>query len=244
MAARQTFPDPESADEYGVVCVGAKPTPELLKEAYRSGIFPWPQPREPLLWFSPNPRFVLEPGRAHLHRSLQKALRKTELKITADTAFRDVIDACSKSKRPGQRGTWINAAMRDGYAQLHDEGYAHSIEAWDGDVLVGGLYGVSFGSVFFGESMFTKVDDASKIAFATLLANLVRWKFPLVDCQSYTDHLSRFGAEHWPRRRFLDVLAGLVAQPDRRGPWTLEIRPADVVDVLAAAAATRPPEVA
>jgi leucyl/phenylalanyl-tRNA--protein transferase len=236
VATRIYFPDPETADEDGVVCVGAQPVPELLKDAYRNGIFPWPHRGQPLLWFSPDPRFVLEPRRAHLHRSLKKALRKTSLRITADTAFRDVIKACGKDERPRQRGTWITPDMRAGYAALHDEGYAHSIEAWDGDALVGGLYGVAFGAVFFGESMFARVDDASKIAFATLLANLVRWDFPLVDCQSYTDHLSRFGAEHWPRRRFLDVLAENVAKPDRRGPWSLDIRPADVVDVLAAAA--------
>jgi leucyl/phenylalanyl-tRNA--protein transferase len=231
---REFFPDPETANEDGIVCAGAKPTPELLKDAYRHGIFPWPHQGFPLLWFSPDPRFVLEPRRAHLHRSLQKTLRKTELRITADTAFRDVMAACGKRARAG--GTWITADMLAGYAALHDEGYAHSIEAWDGEKLVGGLYGVSFGAAFFGESMFARVDDASKIAFATLLAQLVRWDFPLVDCQTYSKHLERFGAVHWPRRRFLGVLEVCGAAPDRRGPWSLEVRPHDVVDILAAAA--------
>jgi leucyl/phenylalanyl-tRNA--protein transferase len=218
---RNFFPDPETANEAGVVCAGAKPTVELLKEAYQNGIFPWPHRGYPLLWFSPDPRFVLPPQDAHLHRSLKKAMRKTTLTIKADTAFVDVIAHCSKSKRPGQRGTWITAEMIAGYTALHKEGYAHSIEAWDGDALVGGLYGVSF-----GESMFATVEDASKIAFATLLANLRAWRFDLVDCQAHTDHLERFGAVHWPRRRFLDVLAVCMKAPTRQGPWELQLQPA------------------
>lgn len=232
MATRAFFPDPAAADADGVVCVGAKPLPHLLQEAYRNGIFPWPHRGQPLLWFSPDPRFVLEPARAHLHRSLKKTLRRTTLRVTADRAFRDVIEACGRAARRGQRGTWITADMVAGYTALHAEGHAHSIEAWDGDTLVGGLYGVSFGSVFFGESMFAHVDDASKIAFATLLAQLVRWQFPLVDCQSYTDHLARFGAEHWPRRRFLDTIEACQRMPDRPGPWTLDVTPSDAALLL------------
>ncbi len=233
---RTFFPDPNDADADGVVCVGAKPTPVLLEDAYRNGIFPWPHRGQPLLWFSPDPRFVLEPARAHLHRSLKKALRRTSLRIVADTAFAAVIAACSKSARPGQRGTWITNDMIAGYTELHALGDAHSIEAWDDDRLVGGLYGVAYGAAFFGESMFARVDDASKIAFATLLANLVRWGFPLVDCQSHTEHLARFGAVSWPRQRFLDVLVECQRRPDRKGPWQLDVSPADAVDVLEAAA--------
>jgi len=235
VASREYFPDPEEADEDGVVCVGARPLPPLLKEAYRHGIFPWPHRGQPLLWFSPDPRFVLPTARAHLHRSLKKSLRRTTLTVTADRAFRGLIEACGKTSRRGQSGTWITADMVAGYVALHDEGYAHSIEAWDGETLVGGLYGVSFGAVFFGESMFARAHDASKVAFATLLAQLVRWRFPLVDCQSYTDHLARFGAEHWPRRRFLDTIAECQRAPDRKGPWSLEIKPVDAVDILVAA---------
>ncbi len=157
-------------------------------------------------------------------------MRKTSLVIKADTAFRDVMAGCSRAKRQGQSGTWITRDMINGYCALHDEGLCHSIEAWDGDTLVGGLYGVSFGGVFFGESMFATAPDASKIAFATLLANLIQQGFILVDCQSYTDHLARFGAVEWPRVRFLEVLQQGLKQPTRPGPWTLPLQPADAVD--------------
>ena len=229
---RVHFPHPSTASPDGVVAAGARPTPELLKEAYTHGIFPWPHRGLPLLWFSPDPRFVLEPRAAHIHRSLKKAMKKTALVIRADTAFGDVMKGCATSARAGQRGTWITKDMIAGYSNLHEEGIAHSIEAWDGDALVGGLYGVSFGSVFFGESMFARAADASKIAFGTLLANLVHWGFDLVDCQSYTAHLERFGAVHWPRDRFLGVLEGYLDKPSRPGPWTLELQPAQAVERL------------
>jgi leucyl/phenylalanyl-tRNA--protein transferase len=229
------FPDPSTADDNGIVCAGGQPHPELLKEAYRSGIFPWPHKGQPLLWFSPDPRFVLVPRAIHLHRSLKKAMQKTSLVITADRAFRDVMAGCAKAKRRGQgRGTWITRDMIEGYCALHDEGVCHSIEAWDGDRLVGGLYGVSFGGVFFGESMFASVADASKIAFATLVANLIQQGFTLVDCQSYTDHLARFGAVHWPRRQFLDALAAGLLSETKLGPWSMPIQPAAAVSYLAA----------
>jgi leucyl/phenylalanyl-tRNA--protein transferase len=223
--ASEYFPHPNEANEAGVVCAGAAPHPELLKDAYQHGIFPWPHRGHPLLWFSPDPRFVLPPKEAHLHKSLRKAMRKTTFTISADTRFRDVMAGCSKAKRKGQAGTWITRDMIAGYCALHDEGLAHSIECFDGERLVGGLYGVSFGSVFFGESMFAIEPDASKIAFATLLANLNAWGFSLVDCQAYTDHLARFGAVDWPRQRFLDVLAEGLKTPTKQGPWQLSIQP-------------------
>lgn len=235
MVVTKTFPDPEEANEAGVVCAGAAPTPELLKEAYQSGIFPWPHRGYPLLWFSPDPRFVLPTREVHLHKSLKKAMRKTTFTVKADTCFSEVMSACSKSKRPGQRGTWITAEMIKGYTALHHEGFAHSIECFDGDALVGGLYGVSFGSIFFGESMFARAEDASKIAFATLVANLIDWRFDLVDCQSHTEHLERFGAVHWPRRRFLDVLALCLKAETKKAPWQLMIQPRDAVAVIDAA---------
>ena len=236
--ARMEFPDPATATPEGIVAIGAKPEPEILKDAYQRGIFPWPHPGYPLLWFSPDPRFVLEPTKGHLHKSLRKVMKKTELVIRADTQFRKVIEACSDKKRPGQRGTWITDDMIEGYCALHAEGFAHSIEAWQplptGEALVGGLYGVSFGSIFFGESMFQTAPDASKIAFGTLLANLIEWRFDLVDCQSYTDHLARFGAVHWPRRQFLDLLTRALRAPTREGKWTLTVSPRDAVDVVKA----------
>ncbi len=226
-ARRVVFPHPSTASPEGVVAVGAAPRPDVLKTAYLQGIFPWPHEGFPLLWFSPDPRFVLVPTEAHLHRSLKKELRRTPLEVRADTAFRAVIDGCADKRRPGQRGTWITEEMIEGYCALHQQGLAHSIEAWRGDKLVGGLYGVSFGEVFFGESMFQHEPEASKVAFATLLANLIEWRFSLVDCQSHTEHLERFGAVYWPRERFLDVLARAVRAPTREGRWRLELGPKD-----------------
>ncbi len=236
--ARVVFPNPSTASPEGIVAIGAKPWPEVLKDAYTRGIFPWPHEGYPLLWFSPDPRFVLEPKLGHLNKSLRKAMRRTDLVIRADTRFRAVIEGCADKRRPGQRGTWITDDMIEGYCALHEEGFAHSVEAWQllpgGETLVGGLYGVSFGAVFFGESMFQTAPDASKIAFGTLLGQLVKWRFDLVDCQSYTDHLARFGAVHWPRNKFLDVLKEAQRAPTRQGPWTFDVTPAQAADLLSA----------
>lgn len=226
------FPPPETASPDGIVAVGAHPEPELLKLAYRQGIFPWPHRGLPLLWFSPDPRFVLVPTHAHLSRSLKKAMKRDAYRVTVDTAFAQVMTACSKVPRPGQAGTWITLAMRNGYAALHEEGVAHSIEAWQGEKLVGGLYGVSFGRVFYGESMFAHAPDASKVAFATLLGHLVAWDFTLVDCQTYTDHLARFGAEEWPRETFLVELERALEAPTKEGPWSFELSPSQALEVL------------
>ncbi len=233
MAARAPrFPHPSRASSEGIVAVGGTPDKDVLRAAYTSGIFPWPHEGFPLLWFSPDPRFVLETARAHVPRSLRKAMRKPGIVVKADTSFSSVMARCSQTKRPGQRGTWITDEMIAGYTALHGEGCAHSIETWKDGVLVGGLYGVSFGAMFFGESMFADAPEASKIAFATLLANLLRWRFPLVDCQSYTDHLARFGAVHWPRDTFLDVLAQTQRAPTRPGPWTLDVSAAEAALTL------------
>lgn len=224
------FPRPGRADENGIVAVGARPDPELLLAAYRRGIFPWPHEGLPLPWFSPDPRFALRPERAHLGRSLRKTLRSGRFEVRADTAFPAVVAACARISRPDQSGTWITREMFDGYHELHRRGFAHSIEAWRDGRLAGGLYGLSLGGVFFGESMFALVPDASKAAFATLLANLAHWRFPLVDCQAATDHLARFGARPWTRNRFLVVLRNALALPDRRGPWTLEVGPVETAE--------------
>ena len=233
------FPDPSEANDDGIVCAGAEPHPELLKDAYRRGIFPWPHRGYPLLWFSPDPRFVLDPPKAHLHRSLKKTMRKTDLVIRADTDFRGVMAGCAQASRKGQSGTWITRAMIKGYCTLHEEGLAHSIEAWRGDMLVGGLYGISFGDVFFGESMFQRESDASKIAFGTLLGHLLKERFVLIDCQAHTEHLARFGAENWPREKFLKVLRLAVEAPTRQGPWQLTVTPAEAVDIVDDASANK-----
>lgn len=229
------FPPPTRTTPEGVLAVGGRPDAETLEEAYRQGIFPWPHDGMPLLWFCPDPRFVLVPSQAHLSRSLRKTLRRGRYEVKADTAFARVIARCAAKPRPDQDGTWITAEMIAGYTELHRRGFAHSLEAWRDGELVGGLYGVSFGSVFFGESMFADAPDASKVAFATLLAQLVRWNFALVDCQSYTDHLASFGAEEWPRRRFLRTLQQALRRPDRPGRWELELSPMEAAEALASA---------
>ncbi|MFP5289202.1 MAG: leucyl/phenylalanyl-tRNA--protein transferase [Thermoanaerobaculia bacterium] len=224
---RDVFPPPERATEDGILAVGGRPDPDLLLNAYSRGIFPWPHSGLPLLWFCPDPRFVLIPQQAHISRSLRKAMRRGEFDVRADTAFAAVIRGCARKRRPGQRGTWITRGMIKGYTALHERGFAHSIEAWQEGRLVGGLYGISLGAVFYGESMFADVPDASKVAFATLLANLVRWGFQLVDCQSYTEHLATFGAEEWPRERFLAALERALEIPTRMGPWSFDLNPAE-----------------
>jgi len=226
------FPPPQDANEEGIVAVGGDPRPERLLAAYHDGIFPWPARGYPLLWFSPDPRFALEPSRAHVSRPLRKTIRKGQLRVTADSAFAQVINACAAVPRPHQRGTWITRELRDGYLGLHELGYAHSIEAWRGEQLVGGLYGVALGTAFSGESMFASEPDASKVAFATLLGHLVAWGFRIVDCQVHTEHLGRFGATMWPRDRFLSVWRSAVDEPTRAAPWRLTMSPVEALTQL------------
>ena len=219
---RLVFPPPHLADDSGLLAVGGDLKPERLLLAYSQGIFPWFQRGQPILWHSPDPRMVLVADRLRVPRSLAKAVRKAPFRLTLDTAFADVIEGCASTRRPGQRGTWITPAMRKAYTDLHRRGVAHSVEAWRGDTLVGGVYGVCLGAVFFGESMFTRVPDASKLAFVALVRQLVRWGITLVDCQVHTEHLSRFGAEEWPRREFLAALEKALARPTRPGPWRFD----------------------
>ena len=226
------FPPVSWASPEGVVAVGGRPDPETLKTAYRRGIFPWPHEGVPLLWFCPDPRFVLIPQEAHVSRSLRKEMRRGTFEVRADTAFREVIRGCASRPRPGQKGTWITEEIVEGYTALLEEGLAHSIEAWQDGRLVGGLYGLSLGSVFFGESMYAEAPGASKVAFATLLANLVRWRFTLVDCQSYTGYLESFGAADWPRARFLAALKKALRDPSRTGRWELELGPAEAAETF------------
>ncbi len=229
------FPPPEGASPEGVVAIGGDTSPERLVLAYSQGIFPWPHRDLPLLWFSPDPRFVLCFDRAHVGRSLRKRVRARSYEVRCDTAFERVIDACASVPRPGQDGTWITDDIRRGFCALHRLGLAHSIETWKDGELVGGLYGVGLGRSFCGESMFSRADDASKVATIALLGNLCHWGFHFVDCQVYTDHLARFGAEPWPRTRFLAALRRSVAEPTRRGPWVFELDPEQSVAALDAA---------
>jgi leucyl/phenylalanyl-tRNA--protein transferase len=216
------FPPAELASSRGLLAVGGDLSPARLELAYRSGIFPWYSEGSPILWHSPDPRFVLDPANLHVPRSLKKIIRRGDYEIRFDTAFSAVIARCSSTPRPWQDGTWITPDMQRAYVELHELGLAHSAEAWRDGVLVGGLYGVSLGDVYFGESMFADAPDASKCAFVVLVRWMVARGIALVDSQVHTDHLERFGAEDWPRTRYLDALRTLQARPTRRGRWTLD----------------------
>jgi leucyl/phenylalanyl-tRNA---protein transferase len=219
LTSRLAFPSPEEA-EGSLLAVGGDLRPERLLLAYSMGIFPWYEEGLPILWHSPDPRMVLEVERLHVPRSLRKLMRRAPFRVTLDTAFPRVIAACAEAARPGQDGTWITEDMKAAYIELHRRGYAHSAEAWNGNRLVGGLYGVSLGSAFFGESMFARAPDASKIAFVTLVERMKEMGISLIDCQVHTEHLERFGAQEWPRRRFLGALATALNAPTQRGTWT------------------------
>jgi len=218
---RLLFPPVEYA-ESGLLAVGGDLRPERLLLAYASGIFPWYEEGQPILWHSPDPRMVLSATDLRVSRSLNKTIRKAPFELTLDGDFRGVIEACASQKRPGQRTTWITSAMKEAYSELHRRGLAHSVEAWRDRKLVGGLYGVSLGAAFFGESMFARVGDGSKVAFVALVRQLARWGIELVDCQVYTDHLARFGAEEWPRRRYLKALEKALDHPTRQGRWRFD----------------------
>ncbi|MFE8595689.1 leucyl/phenylalanyl-tRNA--protein transferase [Archangium violaceum] len=217
----ELFPPPEKADRGGLLAVGGDLSPERLLSAYSQGIFPWYSRGQPILWHSPDPRFVLTPDKLHVGRSLRKTLKAGVYDIRWDTAFADVITACAHTPRPGQDGTWITDEMLEAYLTLHELGFAHSVEAWAGGELKGGFYGVSLGAAFFGESMFAHAPDASKVAFTTAVERFQSWGFHFIDCQVETEHLARFGAAHWPRKRFLQALGRALQEPTRRGRWTL-----------------------
>lgn len=234
-----TFPPPEGASPEGVVAVGGDTSPERLLLAYSQGIFPWPHRGLPLCWFSPDPRFVISFDRVHVGRSLRKRIRAGGVEIRTDTAFDRVLRACAGAPRPGQDGTWITPEIRRGYSELHRLGFAHSVETFCDGELVGGLYGVALGKSFCGESMFAVSPDASKLATVALLGNLCSWGFHFVDCQVHTQHLARFGAEEWPRPRFLAALRNAVAEPRLRESWRFELDLAQSLVTLDAAARTR-----
>ena len=198
------LPDPSEADEDGVVGVGADLSPSTLVDAYRRGIFPWPHPGVPLPWFSPDPRGVLPLEAARVSRSLRRTLRRCGWTTTIDAAFRQVVEGCAAER--GSVGTWITPSMARAYGRLHDLGWAHSVEVWEGEDLVGGLYGVQVGGVFTGESMFHRRSDASKVALLDLVDRLRTAGGVLMDVQITTEHLATLGATEVPRRRFLQVL--------------------------------------
>lgn len=218
---RLLFPPVGEAEDSGLLAVGGDLSPERLLLAYQQGIFPWYE-RDPILWFSPDPRMVLRVENLRVSRSLRKTLRKGVYRFTLDAAFERVIEACARTKRPGQRTTWITPGMRRAYAELHARGYAHSAEAWRDETLVGGLYGVSLGGAFFGESMFARSPDASKAAFVRLVEQLGAWGISLIDSQVHTEHIARFGATEWPRAAYLRALRAALRRPTRVGRWSFD----------------------
>jgi leucyl/phenylalanyl-tRNA--protein transferase len=215
------FPDPALAEPDGLLAVGGDLGTDRLLAAYARGIFPWYDDRSPILWWSPDPRLVLEPRDLHVSRSLARTIRRGDYRVTADAAFERVIRRCAERGRPGQHGTWITSQMIAAYCELHRAGFAHSFEAWAGERLAGGLYGVSLGAVFFGESMYSDARDASKVAFARAVEWLAARGIGLVDCQVRTDHLVSLGAREMPRREFLARLQAALAAPTLRGRWDL-----------------------
>jgi leucyl/phenylalanyl-tRNA--protein transferase len=215
-----SFPPLEAAakEPNGLLAAGGDLSPRRLLAAYRKGIFPWYSEGDPILWWSPDPRMVLFPSELRLTRSLAKVLRNRVYEVRYDTAFDDVLRGCA-ALRPGQPGTWITGEMRAAYRRLHDLGYAHSVETWIDGSLAGGLYGVAIGAMFYGESMFMRIRDASKIALVHLVRRLERDGYGMIDCQMYTEHLASFGAREIRRAEFARRLTELVDYDRRPGRW-------------------------
>jgi leucyl/phenylalanyl-tRNA---protein transferase len=224
------FPPVEFAlrDPNGLLAAGADLSPRRLLDAYARGIFPWFGEDDPLLWWSPDPRMVLFTGELRISRSLRRVLRSGRFTVTLDTAFAAVMAGCAEP-RQGQDGTWITAEMAAAYQRLASLGFAHSAEAWLDGQLAGGLYGVAIGRMFFGESMFARVSDASKVAFVQLVRQLERWGMPMIDCQMSTPHLASFGAREIPRAAFLRDLRRLIGEPPVAAPWRFD---ADLVGTM------------
>jgi leucyl/phenylalanyl-tRNA---protein transferase len=228
--ASDPFPPVELAltDPNGLLAAGADLSPSRLLDAYRRGIFPWFSDGDPPLWWSPDPRMVLFLDELHVARSLRRVVRSGRFSVTFDHAFADVMGGCAEP-RAHESGTWITASMVDAYAKLAALGYAHSVESWADGELAGGLYGVAIGRMFFGESMFARRTDASKVALVVLARQLQRWGFRLIDCQMSTSHLASFGAREVPRARFVRDVSGLVRLAPAKAPWVPD---ADLVGAL------------
>jgi leucyl/phenylalanyl-tRNA---protein transferase len=214
------FPPPRFAEKEGLLAVGGDLSPERILLAYKMGIFPWYSEDEPILWWSPDPRLVLYPDELHISQSLKKIIKKQIFHITCDMAFDEVIRSCAALRAEG--GTWLNEDMIQAYTQLHRSGLAHSFEAWHEEKLAGGLYGISLGKAFFGESMFSLMSNASKTAFASLVNHLKIHHFNFIDCQVRTRHLMKFGAREIPRTIFLDQLKESLESPTLVGKWSID----------------------
>ncbi|NIP39491.1 MAG: leucyl/phenylalanyl-tRNA--protein transferase [Candidatus Dadabacteria bacterium] len=214
------FPNPRLADSSGFLAVGADLSIERLLLAYENGIFPWYSEDQPILWFSPDPRLVLFPDKFTVSRSLKKTINKKLFEVKFDSNFEEVIVECSKIERKNQDGTWITNDMIDAYINLHNKGYAHSVETYSDGKLAGGLYGVSLGGAFFGESMFHKMKDASKVALYYLIEKLKDWQFDFIDSQVVTEHMKSLGAEEISRNRYLKLLKKTLCKETKSGCWT------------------------
>lgn len=226
-----SFPPVEQATPDGLLAVGGDLSSERLIDAYRHGIFPWYNPGQPVLWWSPDPRAVLYPEKLKIARSLRQNLKRGQMRVTFDTSFREVMLACAapREQYPGG-GSWITDEMVEAYVRLHEIGYAHSIETWQENQLVGGLYGVALGGIFFGESMFSRATDASKIALVALIKKLREWNFKLIDCQIPSAHLASLGAEEIPRHEFMAILDDALCLSGQPGRWQAELSSLDLID--------------
>ena len=230
------FPPPSLAlhEPDGLLAVGGDLSPQRLLAAYRSGVFPWYSQGEPILWWSPSRRAVLRTDAVHVGARTRRALRNSGWMVRADGAFDRVIAACAAAPRRGQAGTWITQAMIDGYRGLHALGHAHSVEVFDGERLVGGLYGVAVGRMFCGESMFSQRSGASTLALVALAGHLRDWGWPMMDAQVLNPHTARLGAGEWSREDYLQALSVLAAQPGREGSWQQAFGTADAGTLLPA----------
>ena len=217
------FPDPNLADAEGLVGLSQDINPERLKEAYSKGIFPWFEEQNLFFWFSPDPRMVLFADDLKIHKSMRPYFNQQKFKVTFDTAFLAVIKNCAGTKRGPENTSWISENFIKAYTELHDQGFAHSLEVWSGNELVGGLYGVSLGAAFFGESMFSAVPSASKFGFITLVQWLKKQQINLIDCQVYNTHLASLGAKEMPRKQFLETLKITQKEPTKVGKWNYSL---------------------
>jgi leucyl/phenylalanyl-tRNA--protein transferase len=221
---RQPFPPAAMAmrDPNGLLAIGGDLSVPRLLSAYSQGIFPWYNPDEPILWWCPDPRTLLIPSAFHTSRSLARRLRRRDHAVTLNRDFRGVLEACSAPRASG-RGTWLGSEMKRAYQELHERGYAQSVEVWRHGHLIGGVYGVSLGRAFFGESMFSRADDGSKIALHYLCRQLAAWNYELLDCQIASSHLATLGARDLPRERFLSLVRSAVDAPGRAAPWRFDV---------------------
>ncbi|MEH6649783.1 MAG: leucyl/phenylalanyl-tRNA--protein transferase [Motiliproteus sp.] len=220
--ADHSFPPVENAlaDPDGLLAAGGDLSPQRLINAYRGGIFPWFDDQQPILWWSPDPRCVLRPEQLHLSRSLRKLMRQQRYTVTLDQDFTAVIQACAEP-RSDEDGTWITEEMQQAYTELHQQGVAHSVEVWQDQTLIGGLYGLAIGRLFFGESMFSRKSNASKVGYATLVEQLAQWGYALIDCQVHSEHMESLGASLIPRAQFIDIVTDNIDQ-SLSHQWTFD----------------------